>query len=152
MLSLLLPAAFSFILSLTTRLVLLTILRLCTCQQALPAQLLCLCPAVPPSALTVLTILLHQHLLEDMVSILQSLLGQVALPLHLDVEGLGYVGHDDVDQLADAKDNVLKDDDKGKLEGEDLPVDRRERARVVSKTAIIAFRLASGDPVLDRRL
>ena len=76
-----------------------------------------------------------------MVSILQSLLGQVALPLHLDVEGLGDVGHDDVDQLADAKDDVLKDDDKGEFEGEDLPVDRGERASVVSKTAIITFRL-----------
>ena len=76
-----------------------------------------------------------------MISILQSLLGQVALPLHLDVEGLGDVGHDDVDQLADAKDDVLKDDDKGKLESKDLPVDRGERAGVVSKTAIITFRL-----------
>ena len=76
-----------------------------------------------------------------MVSILQSLLGQVALPLHLDVEGLGDVGHDDVDQLADAKDNVLKDDDKGEFEGKDLPVDRGERAGVVSKAAIITFRL-----------
>ena len=81
------------------------------------------------------------HLLEDMISILQSLLGQVALPLHLDVEGLGDVGHDDVDQLADAKDDVLEDDDKGKLESKDLPVDRGERAGVVPKTAIITFRL-----------
>ena len=76
-----------------------------------------------------------------MISILQSLLGQVALPLHLDVEGLGDVGHDDVDQLADAKDDVLKDDDKGKLESKDLPVDWGERASVVAKTAIITFRL-----------
>ena len=81
------------------------------------------------------------HLLEDMVSILQSLLGQVALPLHLDVEGLGDVGHDNVNQLADAKDNMLKDDDKGKLEGQDLPVDRCERASIISKAAIITFRL-----------
>ena len=76
-----------------------------------------------------------------MVSILQSLLGKVALPLHLDVEGLGDVGHDHVDQLADAKDDVLKDDDKGELEGKDLPVDRGKGASVVSKTAIITFRL-----------
>ena len=76
-----------------------------------------------------------------MLGILESLLGQVALPLHLDVEGLGDVGHNDVDQLADAKDNVLKDDDKGKFEGKDLPVDRGERAGVVSKAAIITFRL-----------
>lgn len=76
-----------------------------------------------------------------MVSILQSLLGQVTLPLHLDVEGLGDIGHDDVNQLADAKDNMLKDDDKCKFEGKDLPVDRGERAGVVSKTAIITFRL-----------
>ena len=76
-----------------------------------------------------------------MVSVLQSLLGQVAFPLHLDVEGLGDVGHDDVDQLADAKDDVLKDDDKGKLESKDLPVDWCECARIVPKTAIITFRL-----------
>ena len=84
---------------------------------------------------------LSPHLLEDMVSVLQSLLGQVALPLHLDVEGLGDVGHDDVDQLADAKDNVLKDDDKGKLESKDLPVDRGECARIVPEPPIVAFRL-----------
>ena len=76
-----------------------------------------------------------------MVSILQGLLGQVTLPLHLDVQGLGDVGDNHVDQLADAKDDVLKDDDKGKLESKDLPVDRGERASVVSKTAIITFRL-----------
>ena len=76
-----------------------------------------------------------------MVSILQSFLGQVALPLHLDVEGLRDVGHDNIDQLADAKDDVLKDDDKGELECKDLPVDRGERAGVVSKAAIITFRL-----------
>ena len=62
MLSLLLPPTFPFLLTLTTRLVLLTILRLGTCQQSLFAQLLRLGPTVPPSALTLLTILLHKHL------------------------------------------------------------------------------------------
>ena len=76
-----------------------------------------------------------------MVSILQGLLGQVSLPLHLDVQGLGDVGDNHVDQLADAKDDVLEDDDEGKLESKDLPVDRGERDGVVSKTAIITFRL-----------
>ena len=76
-----------------------------------------------------------------MISILQSLLGQVALPLHLDVEGLGDVGHDDVDQLADAKDDVLKDDDEGKLQGKNLPVDWCECSRIVPEPPIVTFRL-----------
>ena len=76
-----------------------------------------------------------------MVSILQSLLGQVTLPLHLDVEGLRDVGHDNIDQLADAKDDVLKDDDKGELEGEDLPVDGGEGARVVPEPPVVTLRL-----------
>ena len=83
-----------------------------------------------------------------MVSILQSLLGQVALPLHLDVEGLRDVGHDNIDQLADAKDDVLEDDDEGKLESKDLPVDRGECSRVVPEAPIIAFRLEENPQML----
>ena len=76
-----------------------------------------------------------------MVSILQGLLGQVPLPLHLDVQGLGDVGDNHVDQLADAKDDVLEDDDEGKLESKNLPVDWGECSRVVPEAPIIAFRL-----------
>ena len=76
-----------------------------------------------------------------MLGILESLLGQVALPLHLDVERLRDVRHDDVDEPADAEDDVLEDDHEGELEGEDLPMDWRECARVVSKTTIITLRL-----------
>ena len=76
-----------------------------------------------------------------MVSILQGLLGQVSLPLHLDVQGLGDVGDNHVDQLADAKDDVLEDDDEGELECEDLPMDWSERSGVVPEPPVVAFRL-----------
>ena len=76
-----------------------------------------------------------------MVSILQGLLGQVTLPLHLDVQGLGDVGDNHVDQLADAKDDVLEDDHEGELECEDLPMHRSERSGVVPEPPVVAFRL-----------
>ena len=79
--------------------------------------------------------------MQNVLGILESLLGQVALPLHLDVERLRDVGHDDVDQPADAEDDVLEDYHERELEGEDLPMDWRECARVVSKTTIITLRL-----------
>ena len=50
-----------------------------------------------------------------MLSILERLFSQVALPLHFDIEGLRDIGNDDVNEATDAKDNVLKDDDEGKL-------------------------------------
>ena len=82
-----------------------------------------------------------------MVSILQGLLGQVPLPLHLDVQGLGDVGDNHVDQLADAKDDVLEDDHEGKLESENLPVDRSEHPKLVSKSSVVAFRLELYFPI-----
>ena len=85
-----------------------------------------------------------------MVSILQGLLGQVTLPLHLDVQGLGDVGDNHVDQLADAKDDVLEDDDEGKLESKDLPVNRGESSRVVPEAPIVAFRLEENHHMLKR--
>ena len=84
-----------------------------------------------------------------MVSILQGLLGQVPLPLHLDVQGLGDVGDNHVDQLADAKDDVFEDDHERELEGEDLPMDWRECARVVSKTTIITLRLGKWESIIQ---
>ena len=88
------------------------------------------------------------HPLKHMVRILKSLLGQVTLPLHLDVERLRDVGNHHVDQLADAKDDVLEDDHEGELEGEDLPMDWRECARVVSKTTIITLRLGKWKSII----
>ena len=81
------------------------------------------------------------HLLQNMLSILKSLLGQISLPLHFDVEGLRDVRNDDVNEATDAKDDVLKDDDEGKLQCEDFPVDRSECSGVVSEPSIVAFRL-----------
>ena len=84
---------------------------------------------------------LWTHPLKHMVRILKSLLGQVALPLHLDVERLRDVGHHHVDQLADAEDDVLEDDDESKLQGKDLPVDWCECSRIVPEPPIVTFRL-----------
>ena len=50
-----------------------------------------------------------------MLGILERLFCQITLPLHFDVKGLRDVRNDDVNEATDAKDNVLKDDDKGKL-------------------------------------
>ena len=80
-----------------------------------------------------------------MLCILECLLCQIALPLHFDIEGLRDVRNDDVNEAADAKDDVLKDDDEGKLQGEDFPVDRSECSRVVSEPSIVAFRLKLGE-------
>ena len=91
---------------------------------------------------------LWTHPLKHMVGILESLLGKVALPLHLDVERLRDVGHHHVDQLADAEDDVLEDDDERELEGEDLPMDWRECARVVPKTTIITLRLRKWESII----
>ena len=87
--------------------------------------------------------------MQNVLGILKSLLGKVALPLHLDVERLRDVGHDDVDQPADAEDDVLEDDHEGELEGEDLPMDWRECARVVSKTTIVTLRLGKWESIIN---
>ena len=84
---------------------------------------------------------LWTHPLKHMVRILKSLLGQITLPLHLDVERLRDVGHDDVDQPADAEDDVLEDYHERELEGEDLPMHRSERSGVVPEPPVVAFRL-----------
>ena len=76
-----------------------------------------------------------------MFCILECLLCQIALPLHFDIEGLRDVRNDDVNEATDAKDDVLKDDDEGKLQCEDFPVDRSECSGVVSEPPIVAFRL-----------
>ena len=76
-----------------------------------------------------------------MFSVLEGLLGEVPLPLDLDVQGLWYVRHQDVDELTHPEHQVLKDDDKGELEGEDLPVDGGEGARVVPEPPVVTLRL-----------
>ena len=81
------------------------------------------------------------HLLKNVLSILERLLCKITFPLHFDIERLRDVGNDDVNEAADAKDDVLKDDDEGKLQGEDLPVDRSECSRVVPEPSIVTFRL-----------
>ena len=81
------------------------------------------------------------HLVENMFSVLQSFLGQVSLSLDLDVETGGDVRDQDVDQFTDSKHHVLEDNHKGKLEGENLPVDRGEHAKLVSKSSVVTLRL-----------
>ena len=89
------------------------------------------------------------HLLQNMFGILECLLCEIALPLHFDIEGLRDVRNDDVNEATDAKDDVLKDDDEGKLQGEDFPVDRSEGSGVVAEPSIVAFRLKLGNTTLD---
>ena len=84
-----------------------------------------------------------------MLCILECLLCEIALPLHFDIEGLRDVRNDDVNEATDAKDDVLKDDDEGKLQGEDFPVDRSEGSGVVAEPSIVAFRLKLGNTTLD---
>lgn len=48
----------------------------------------------------------HTHL-HDGVRVRQGLLGQVPLALHLQLEALGHVRHQDVDQATDAENHVL---------------------------------------------
>ena len=81
------------------------------------------------------------HLVENMFSVLQSFLGQVSLSLDLDVETGGDIRDQKVDQFADTKHHVLEDNHKGKLESENLPVDRGEHTKLVSKSSVVAFRL-----------
>ena len=76
-----------------------------------------------------------------MLSILECLLCEITLPLHFDIEGLWDIRNDDVDQATDAKDDVLEDDDEGKLQGKDLPVDWCECSRIVPEPPIVTFRL-----------
>ena len=76
-----------------------------------------------------------------MLCILECLLCEITFPLHFDIKGFRDVRNDDVNEAADAKDDVLKDDDEGKLQGEDFPVDRSECSRVVPEPSIVAFRL-----------
>ena len=76
-----------------------------------------------------------------MLCILECLLCEITFPLYFDIKGFRDVRNDDVNEAADAKDDVLKDDDEGKLQGEDFPVDRSECSRVVPEPSIVTFRL-----------
>ena len=85
--------------------------------------------------------------MKNVFSVLQSFLGQVSLSLDLDVETGGDIRDQDVDQLADTKHDVLEDDHEGKLESENLPVDRSEHPKLVSKSSVVAFRLELYFPI-----
>ena len=76
-----------------------------------------------------------------MLSVLEGLLGQVALPLDLDVQGGRYVRDQDVNELADTKHHMLKDDHKGKLDSQDLPVNWSEESLIISEATVETFRL-----------
>lgn len=76
-----------------------------------------------------------------MFCILESLLCKVALSLHLDIQGLRYVRHEDVYQLAHPEHQVLKYNHKCKLQSKNLPVDRSEGSLVVSESSVETFRL-----------
>ena len=79
--------------------------------------------------------------MKDVLRVLQGLLGQVPLPLDLDVQAGGDVWHQDVDQLTDPEDHVLEYDDERELQGENLPVDWSEEAELVSESSVVTFRL-----------
>ena len=81
-----------------------------------------------------------------MFCILKSFLGQISLPLDLDVQTGRNVRHQDVDQLAHAKHHVLEDDNEGELDSQDLPVNRSEEALVIPEPPVETFRL----DILDR--
>ena len=78
---------------------------------------------------------------ENIVSYLKGLFCQIPLPLDLNVEAGGDVRHQDVNQLADTKHNVLKDDHKGKLDSQNLPVNRSEISLIISEASVKTFRL-----------
>ena len=83
------------------------------------------------------------HLVKNMLSVLQGLLGQISLPLDLDVQTGGDIRDQDVDKFADTEHDVLEDDHKGELESENLPMNRSEHTILVSKASVVAFRLES---------
>ena len=66
---------------------------------------------------------------------------QISLPLDLYVKACRNVRDKDVNQLAHPKDNMLKDDDKGKLYSQDFPVNRCKKSFIISEASVITFRL-----------
>ena len=66
---------------------------------------------------------------------------QIPLPLDLDVKAGRNVRHKDINQLADSKHNMLKDDDKGKLDSQDLPVNWCKETLIISEAPVETFRL-----------
>ena len=69
---------------------------------------------------------------------------QIPLPLDLDVEACRNVRNEDINQFADSKHNMLKDDDKGKLDSQNLPVNRCKETLVISEASVETFRLKLG--------
>ena len=88
-----------------------------------------------------LTVVVCHTLVENMFSVLKSFLGQVPLPLDLDVQGGGDVRHEYVNQLTNTKHNMLKDDHKRKLDCENFPMNRSEESFIISKSSVVALRL-----------
>ena len=76
-----------------------------------------------------------------MLSILQSLLGKVSFSLDLDIQRFWNVRHHDVNQLAHSKDKMLEDDDKSKLDGQNVPVYRSELSLLITESFVVTFRL-----------
>ena len=51
------------------------------------------------------------------------------------------VRHKEINQFSDSEDKVREDDDEGKLEGEDVPVDRGQVALIVPEPVVVTVRL-----------
>ena len=79
--------------------------------------------------------------MKNMLGILESFLGQVSLPLDLDVQTGGDVRHQDVDQLTHPEHHVLEYNYKCKLQGENLPVNRSEESELISESSVVTLRL-----------
>ena len=111
--------------------------------------------------MTCLTVIVSHALAQNMLSILQfnifskninyryksnvihlkGLLCQIPLPLDFDVKASRNVWYKDVDQLTDTKHNMLKDDHKGKLDSQDLPVNWCKESLIIPEASVETFRL-----------
>ena len=84
---------------------------------------------------------MRDHLVQDVLGVLQGLLGKVSLSLDLDVQTGRYVRYQDVYQLAHPEHHVLEYDDKRELKGQNLPVNGSEEAELISESSVVTFRL-----------
>ena len=111
--------------------------------------------------MTCLTVIVSHALAQNMLSILQfkifskninyryksivihlkGLFCQIPLPLDFDVKASRNVWDKDVNQLADTKHNMLKDDHKGKLDSQDLPVNWGKESLIIPEASVETFRL-----------
>ena len=51
------------------------------------------------------------------------------------------VRHKEINQFSNSEDEVREDDDEGKLESEDVPVDRGQVALIVPEPVVVTVRL-----------